>query len=96
METRTGKTIKIVRTDGGTEYKGEFQYFLSENGIVKQRALPYQHWHPGQCERAHQTIMSLKSPEALYCIYVTTMYDQNPQPTRMKNKLSLRASFSGW
>ena len=57
METITNKTVKNIRTDQGTEYKGEFLKYLENNGIVKQTGTAYEHTHPGQMERIHQTIM---------------------------------------
>jgi len=57
MERRTGLKIKYIRTDGGTEYMGEFLDYLEKTGITKQKSTPYSHIHPGQAERIHQTIM---------------------------------------
>jgi hypothetical protein len=57
MERRTGRKIKVVRADGGTEYMGEFLDDLEALGIVKQKGLPYQHQHPGRAERVHPSIM---------------------------------------
>ena len=59
MENITGKNIKNIRTDQGTEYKGEFLEYLTENGIIKQTGIAYEHNHPGQAERVHQTIMTM-------------------------------------
>lgn len=58
MERRTGKKIKNIRTDDGSEFKKEFLGFVEEHGIVKQKGLPYRHNHPGKAERAHRTIMN--------------------------------------
>ena len=43
MENITGKNIKNIRTDQGTEYKGEFLEYLTENGIIKQTGIAYEH-----------------------------------------------------
>ena len=51
MERITNKTMKNIRTDQGTEYKGEFLKYLENNGIVKQTGTAYEHTHPGQMER---------------------------------------------
>jgi hypothetical protein len=59
MERRTGKLIKNIRTDDGAEFKKGFLKYVEDQGIVKQKGLPYRHNHPGKAERAHQTIMSL-------------------------------------
>ena len=59
MERRTGKKILNIRTDMGTEYMGEFLDYIEQEGIVKQKGMPYQHSHPGKAERSHQTIMRM-------------------------------------
>ncbi len=59
FENVTGKRILNVRTDQGTEYLGEFLNYLQENGIIKQTGMAYEHNHPGQCERIHQTITTM-------------------------------------
>ena len=51
MENITEKNIKNIRTDQGTEYKGELLEYLTENGIIKQTGIAYEHNHPGQAER---------------------------------------------
>jgi len=75
MERRTNQKIKYVRTDQGREYKKHFLHYLADQGITKQSGIAYEHHHPGKCERAHQTIMTLgramliasKLPINLYC-----------------------------
>ena len=57
LEKQTGKTIKRIRTDQGTEFKKEFLDFISSEGIVKETGFPYFHTHPGKAERSHQSIM---------------------------------------
>jgi hypothetical protein len=57
MERKTGKKVKIVRTDGGTEFQGAFKLYLQSIGIDQQICPPYRHSHPGKAERAHQTIL---------------------------------------
>jgi hypothetical protein len=59
LETLTGRKLQNLRTDGGTEYKGEFMAFSIQNGIAKQTGTAYEHNHPGQMERIHQTIMTM-------------------------------------
>jgi hypothetical protein len=57
LELRTGKRIKTVRTDQGTEFNGDFSKYLVSNGITKQKGFSYFHTHPGKAERVHQTIL---------------------------------------
>jgi hypothetical protein len=85
-ERETGKRIKRVRTDSGTEFMGIFQEYITSIGITKERGLPYHHTHPGRAERAHRTIteraraMHIASclPEAFYAdAQLTACYIHN-------------------
>jgi hypothetical protein len=57
MERQSGKQIKFIRTDQGTEFDGVVLNFLSTKGIVRQKSSPYYHIDPGRAEHAHQTIL---------------------------------------
>ena len=63
MEPCTGKKIKNIRTDQGTEYMGEFLSYIEEQGIIKQKGDAYEHTHthththPGKAENVHATLM---------------------------------------
>jgi len=59
LEKQTGKEIKRVRTDQGTEFMGEFLTHLEMSGIIKEKGVAYTHHHPGKVERSHQTILRL-------------------------------------
>ena len=59
VEKQTGREIKRVRTDQGTEFMGEFLSYLEISGIVKEKGVAYTHHHPGKVERSHQTILRL-------------------------------------
>jgi hypothetical protein len=59
LENVSGKKILNIRTDQGTEYKGQFLEFIETHGIAKQTSTAYEHNHPGQMERIHQTIMTM-------------------------------------
>ena len=56
-ENVTGKKIKYIRTDGGSEYKGSFNDFLLSNGIIKEFSTSKH--QPARAERAHRTILEL-------------------------------------
>ena len=47
-----GLQIGIVRTDGGGEFDGQFQTFLSERGIKRERTPPHTPQYNGVAERA--------------------------------------------
>ena len=58
LENYTGETVKCVRSDGGTEYLGEFRNFLIEQGITHQQGPPYRKHIPPEAERSHRTILN--------------------------------------
>ena len=80
MERRTDKKIKIVRTDGGTEFAGEFLSYLEEQGIVKQKGGAYIHHVPGKAERVHQSITRV-GRALLLASYLPTMFYADAQLT---------------
>ena len=58
VENLTGKRIKALRTDRGTEYVNkEMASFLSEHGIRHDKTAPYTPQQNGVAERANHTIM---------------------------------------
>lgn len=59
IEKQTGKYIKRVRTDQGTEFMGQFLSYLDLSGIIKEKGIAYTHHHPGKVERSHQTVLRL-------------------------------------
>jgi histone deacetylase 1/2 len=59
IENQTKFKIKVVRTDGGTEFTSSFENFLLSQGIIKQTTQPYRKHLPARAERAHQTILNL-------------------------------------
>ena len=62
MERRTGKKIKTVLVDGGTEFDGDFVSHCENSGIIKQRGAPYRHHVPPQGEKAHEVINTGAKP----------------------------------
>ena len=58
-ERKTGKRIKYVASDGGTEFYGEFLDLLEEQGIQKIRGTDYQHSYPPDAENANGIINRL-------------------------------------
>ena len=59
FERQSGHKIKLVRTDSGNEFRGDFEKVLVSHGIHKFQGQPYDHHFPPHAERAHQTIMKL-------------------------------------
>lgn len=55
-ERQTGSKLKIIGTDSGTEFNGEFLSYLETNGIIKHKGQPYDHHSPSCAENAHRTI----------------------------------------
>lgn len=59
-ENQTGKQIKILRTDNGTEYKNtEFSNFLVKKGIQHQLTNIYTPQQNGVAERYNRTLLDL-------------------------------------
>ena len=58
-ERETGKRIKYVTTDGGTEFYGEFLNLLESQGIQKIRGIDYNHSFPPDAENANGIINRL-------------------------------------
>ena len=56
-ENKTGKRIKILRTDGGGEYQKAVGEFLRKEGIVHETTVPYTPQQNGLSERANHTVM---------------------------------------
>ena len=59
VENLTNKSIIILRTDGGTEYKGTFLDYLRSSGIIKQTGQAHRKHFPPRAERSHRTILNL-------------------------------------
>jgi transposase InsO family protein len=50
--------VKILRTDNGGEFNGDFDAELQNRGIIHQRTVPYNSPTNGMAERSHRTIDS--------------------------------------
>ena len=60
VEKQSGKSLKILRTDGGGEFtSGEFENFCRDNGIIHEIIAPYTPQHNGVAERRNITIMNI-------------------------------------
>ncbi|KAG5674318.1 hypothetical protein PVAND_004295 [Polypedilum vanderplanki] len=58
QENLTGKKIKILRSDNGTEYvNNEMESFCKENGIQHQKTAPYSPQQNGVAERMNRTLI---------------------------------------
>lgn len=57
VENQTGRSIKMLRTDNGTEYcNKQFDSFTAANGILHQRTTPHTPEQNGVAERMNRTI----------------------------------------
>lgn len=60
MEKQHGKSIKILRTDGGGEFtSGDFEAFRRDQGIVHEVTAPYTLEHNGIAERRNKTLLNM-------------------------------------
>ncbi len=58
VKTTTGKTIRILRTDGGKEYDNNYlNNYFATSGIVHQTSNPYTPQENGVAERMNRTAM---------------------------------------
>ena len=58
METQTGRKIKILRTDNGSEYESnDFKKFIKVNGIRHELTVPYTLQQNGVAERMNRTVI---------------------------------------
>jgi len=66
VENMTGKKIKILRTDNGTEYESnEFKDFCREAGIKRETTTAYTPEQNGVAERKNRTIV--EAAHAMLC-----------------------------
>ncbi|CAJ2637099.1 unnamed protein product [Trifolium pratense] len=60
VEKQSGKSIKILRTDGGGEYNSKnFESFCTSHGIEHEITAPYTPQHNGLAERRNRTILDM-------------------------------------
>jgi len=60
VERQSGRLIKMVRSDGGGEYKSnEFKRHCEELGLQHNITYPYTPQHNGVAERKNRTIMDM-------------------------------------
>lgn len=58
IKTKFGHSVKILHTDGGTEYlSNEFKSYLSKEGIEHEVTAPYTPQQNGRAERDNRTIV---------------------------------------
>jgi hypothetical protein len=57
FQRQSGYQVKAIRTDRGTEYKGQFSVFLKKKGIVHQRSSPYTPEQNGLAERYNRPLI---------------------------------------
>ena len=56
-EKQSGCQLKVLYTDGGGEYMGEFDNYLKENGITHEVTAFYSPEQNGKVERVNRTII---------------------------------------
>ncbi|WVZ24094.1 hypothetical protein V8G54_002638 [Vigna mungo] len=100
VERESGKTLKILRTDGGGEFTSHaFELFCQEKGITHEVTAPYTPQHNALVERRNRTIMNMarcllkekELPQNLWAEAVSTVvYLLNRCPTkRIERKVPL-------
>lgn len=92
VECQTGKKIKVLRSDNGTEFvNNNFDTYLKQHGIVRQLTVPYTPQQNGVAERFNRTLVEMARSmlvasnldESLWAEAVNTAaYLRNRAPTR--------------
>ena len=60
VEKQSGKSIKILRTDGGGEYTSKvFEKFCEDNGVVHEVTAPYTPQHNGLADRRNRSLLDM-------------------------------------
>ena len=60
VEKQSGKSIKVLRTDGGSEYTSKvFENFCEDNGIMHKVTAPYTPQHNGLAERRNRSLLDM-------------------------------------
>ncbi|PKU67006.1 Retrovirus-related Pol polyprotein from transposon TNT 1-94 [Dendrobium catenatum] len=98
IEKYTSKSIKMIRTDGGTEYVNHnFKHYLQTNGIAHQISCLYTPEQNGVSERKHRHIIEttrtlLHTAAVPYCYWpeavLTSIYLINRMPSQITNQKS--------
>lgn len=90
-EKQSNCQLKVFHTDGGGEYKGEFDAYLKENGIYHESTAPYSPEQNGKAERLNRTVMGpvrallihMQLPKSLWAeIAKAVVYLRNRSPIR--------------
>jgi len=106
VERESGRQIKMVRSDGGGEYKSNgFKRYYEELGLQHDITCPYTPQHNGVAERKNRTIMDIARsmlkakgmPNYFWAEAVTcAVYLINRSPTRsVSNTIPIEA-WSGF
>ena len=74
LETTTGETVKMLRTDGGKEYDNDYlNKFFATSGIVHQTSNSYTPQQNGVSERINRTAME-STRSSLYMNRLTNLF----------------------
>lgn len=105
IERQTGKKLKVLRSDNGTEFvNNAFDDYLKNNGILRQLTVPYTPQQNGVAERFNRTLIEMARcmlvgsnlGEHLWAEAVNTAaYLRNRAPTRALDGVTPFESFYG-
>lgn len=105
FERQTGKRVKILRSDNGTEFVNKnFDSYLRKNGIIRQLTVPYTPQQNGVAERFNRTLIEMarcmligaKLDENMWAEAVyTAAYLRNRSPTKALTKRTPYEEFYG-
>lgn len=105
MENQTGKSIKCLQSDNGSEYcSADFDGLLKNYGIQRRLTVPYSPQQNGVAERFNRTIIEMarclllqsKLPQAFWAEAVATAcYIRNRSPTTALGGMSPYEKLKG-
>ncbi|NDA63213.1 MAG: hypothetical protein EBX50_14410 [Chitinophagia bacterium] len=105
VENSTGRRIKAIRSDRGTEYVNkQMEDFLAEHGIRHDKTAPYTPQQNGVAERANRTIMEC-ARSMLHCkglptelwaeAVATAVLLKNMSPTKALSNITPAEAWTG-
>lgn len=108
IETQSGRTIKVIRTDNGMKFLSrEFKDLFAEGGILRHMTVPSNPQQNGLAERFSRTFLEFL--EIIQCMFIdanlpktfwteafiTTTYLINMRPSTTLNFKTTREIWSG-
>jgi hypothetical protein len=105
IEAKTGQPMTVLRTDGGGEFKAEFEEYLAQHNIVHQRTASHSSAQNSKVERMNRTMREGSTASHIVSGLPTTYWPYSWRhttdilerlPTTANDGISPRESVSGF